>query len=221
VFPVDGAVLSSNGTALSLVRAEETKGLTGGESGDERTALARRAERECVRNGAEPSSVSVELSYDFDQRVLRAVATGAAALESGAPIRPTVGDDERRAAASRALSIPASRLQVLSPGAFYTVFSENGSGGVAAVDACGGIALAEQSRSAFLGEGDAFVEQLRTELAGASLNLGIATMLPRVSLVCGSRVVDLSDATRLEEIVEAARRLVAERDEPAVAVISR
>lgn len=221
VFPADGAVLSSIGTALSLVRAEATKGLVGAESGSERTALARQAERECVRNGAEPSSVSVELSYDADQRVIRAVATGAAALESGAPIRPAVDERARRAAASRALSIPAERLHVLCPGAYYTVYSENGSGGVAAVDGCGGIALAERSRAAFRGEGDAFVEQLRSELAGASLNLGIATMLPRVSLVCGSRVLDLSDATRTEEIVEAARRLVAERAEPAVAVIAR
>jgi hypothetical protein len=53
------------------------------------------------------------------------------------------------------------------------------------------------------------------------VNLGITAMLPRVSLVCGPRVLDLSDARRPEEIVSAAERLLAEQAGSAVAVLAR
>ena len=48
----------------------------------------------------------------------------------------------------------------------------------------------------------------------ATRNLGVATLLPRVALVCGSRILDLSDARRAEDIVAAAARALDEPQRP-------
>ena len=53
------------------------------------------------------------------------------------------------------------------------------------------------------------------------MNLGVATLLPRVSVVCGPRLLDLSDARRAEDVMSAVADAVAEHPGPAVAVIAR
>ena len=45
--------------------------------------------------------------------------------------------------------------------------------------------------------------------------------MPRISLVCGSRILDLSDARRVDEVAEAAERALQEHPGPAVAVVAR
>ena len=67
----------------------------------------------------------------------------------------------------------------------------------------------------------AFLGELTSAVSAASRQLGIATLLPRVSILAGSRMLDLSGAHTLEEIAAAAERLLAEEPAPAVAVIAR
>jgi hypothetical protein len=112
-------------------------------------------------------------------------------------------------------------VTLLAANDFYRVYSENGSGRVAVVDELGVVPVAENARRIFAGRGPEFVERLAAELHTGSLNLGVGTMLPRVLLVCGSRILDLSDARRAEEIVAAAERVLAEHDSEAVAVLVR
>jgi hypothetical protein len=45
-------------------------------------------------------------------------------------------------------------------------------------------------------------------------------MLPRVSLICGPHIIDLSDARRGKEILAAARRAIEEHDGTAVALLA-
>jgi hypothetical protein len=104
---------------------------------------------------------------------------------------------------------------------FYSVYSENGSGRVAVVDRLGAVPLAEDARRVLTGEGRGFVSELAAEIEANLINLGVASILPRVSVLCGPRLLDLSDARRAEEVVSAAERLVVEQDGPAVAVVSR
>ena len=171
--------------------------------------------------GAAPATVAVETSYDAKQRLLRAVATGAVALETGAATRTPVPIAERHSAAAAALGVSEDTVSLLAANDFYRVYSENGSGRVAVVDELGVVPIAEDARRIFAGTGPEFVERLAGELDEGSLNLGVATMLPRVLLVCGSRILDLSDARRAEEIVAAAERVIAEHDPHAVAVLIR
>jgi hypothetical protein len=71
------------------------------------------------------------------------------------------------------------------------------------------------------GAAPTFLDDLYRAVTAASTQLGVATLLPRVSIIAGSRMIDLSSAHTMDEIAAAATRLVAEEPEPAVAVIAR
>jgi N-methylhydantoinase A len=210
-------VLSSIGAALSLVRVELDRN---GVSALDVPALATEAEAACIAAGAAPASITVETTYDEADRILRAVATGAAALETGAVGAEPADDRRRLEAAANALELPPADLTLLAANDFYRVFSENGSGRVAVVDARAAIPVAEDARCVFAGEGTEFLDRLRVELREHTRELGVATMLPRVVLVSGSRILDLSDARRPEDVLTAAERAL---DAPgtAVAVLAR
>jgi N-methylhydantoinase A len=210
-------VLSSIGAALSLVRVELDRN---GVSALDVPDLATEAETACIAAGAAPASITVETVYDEADRILRAVATGAAALETGAVGAEPADDRRRLEAAADALELAPADLTLLAANDFYRVFSENGSGRVAVVDARAAIPVAEDARCVFAGEGADFLDRLRVELREHTRELGVATMLPRVVLVSGSRILDLSDARRPEDVLTAAERAL---DAPgtAVAVLAR
>ena len=210
-------VLSSIGAALSLVRVELDRN---GVSALDVPALATEAEAACIAAGAAPASITVETAYDEADRILRAVATGAAALEAGAVGGEPADDRRRLEAAADALQLAPSDLTLLAANDFYRVFSENGSGRVAVVDARAAIPVAEDARCVFAGKGAEFLDQLRVELREHTRELGVATMLPRVVLVSGSRILDLSDARRPEDVLTAAERAL-DASGTAVAVLAR
>jgi len=218
VMPRHAEVLSSVGAALSLVRAEVTRSAAGDVAAVD---LSLEAERACVGLGAAPASITVETSFDARERVVRAVATGAVALETGAAGRKPPPEPARLQAAAEALAIDETLLSLLARTEYYTVYSENGSGRVAVVDALGAVPVAEDARRVFAGDGETFLERLAHEVDAGSRKLGVATMLPRVVVVCGSRILDLSEARRAEEIVEAARHAVGTYESPAIALLAR
>jgi N-methylhydantoinase A/oxoprolinase/acetone carboxylase beta subunit len=214
--PEHPEVLSSIGAALSLVRAEvcrhggrETAG----------TAIAHEAERACVDAGAAPHTVRVETTFDAREALVRAVATGAVALEAGAAERSAAAKGDQLRAACAALRLEPERLGEVAHNDFYRVFSENGSGRVAVVDSHGSIAMAETARRVIARDADELLPTLAEALADATLNLGVATILPRVAVVCGSRLLDLSDSRRPDDVLDAAAALVEGEDGSAVAVI--
>jgi hypothetical protein len=224
VRPRHPEMLSSIGAALSLIRAEAVRsaqGADGARSERLRFEVTREAERGCVQAGASPPTVRVEASYEPKESLIRAVATGAVQLETGAAERRPADDETLLHAAAGALGIEPAALSLLSGNDFYRVYSENGSGRVAAIDRLAGVALAEHARAAFAGRGPEFIDRLREEIEATSVRLGIGNMLPRVALLCGPRILDCADARRPEDIVAAAERLLAEQNETAVAVLSR
>ena len=218
IRPQHPEVLSSIGAAVSLVRAEVTRNATNDGAALE---LALEAERACVASGAAPSTVTVETTFDAREQVLRAVATGAVALEVGAAEREPAGDEARLQAAADALELDPAALQLTAETGFYRVYSENGSGRVAAVDGLGAVALAENARRVLAANGPELVPELLREVEAATRNLGVATLLPRVSLVCGSRILDLSDARRPEDVAAAAARSLDGHSGIAVAIVTR
>jgi len=219
VVPRHPEILSSIGAALSLVRAEIERH----HSDDPNAAmeLVREAQRACVRAGAEPRTVQVETSFDARARLVRAVATGAVALESGAAARDPADEATQLRAAANALGLGEDRLESIARNGFYRVFSENGSGGVAVVDGLGSVALAEQAKRVIAGEAAGLLAPLAEALEAEVVSLGIATILPRVALVCGPQLVDLSESRRSEDLLSAAAALLEGQEGPAVAVIWR
>jgi N-methylhydantoinase A/oxoprolinase/acetone carboxylase beta subunit len=214
--PEHPEILSSIGAALSLIRVERSR-----HSAEPGTALAlaREAELACVAAGAAPHTVRVETTFQPREGVLRAVATGAVALEAGVADRNPVDETAQRNAAAGALGMDETGLSLVARNDFYRVFSENGSGRVAVVDGLGSVALAERARRVITGSPDRVLGELRAAVDEASTNLGIATLLPRVAIVCGARIVDLSESRRAEEILTTAHGVLAEHDGEAVALV--
>jgi len=230
VRPGDAEVLSSIGAAVSLIRAEVARapaaarahGHAGDGSGG-RIAVVREAERACVEAGAAPGTVAVESTFDPDEGVVRAVATGAVALETGAATRRIASQRARRVAAAAALGLDADALDVISRSEFYDVYvgRENGRRPVAVVDALGTVPMAEERARVVAGESEDFLTGLDHAVEAASLNLGITAVLPRVTVLAGPTLLDLSDARRPAEILSAAERAIAEHPGPAAAVVAR
>jgi N-methylhydantoinase A/oxoprolinase/acetone carboxylase beta subunit len=209
-------ILSSIGAALSLVRAEIARHCSGPGA---TLALAREAERACVNAGAAPQTVRVETHYEVRGGLLRAVATGAVALESGAASREPVDERAQLQAAASALQIDAGRLHEIAVNGYYRVFCENAAGATAVVDETGSVALAERAKRVVTGPAGELLGPLRAALEDGVVNLGVATLLPRVAIVCGAHVVDLSQARAAEEIMSGAEGVLAGEDGPAVAVL--
>jgi N-methylhydantoinase A/oxoprolinase/acetone carboxylase beta subunit len=216
IHPEHPEILSSIGAALSLVRAEIARHCSGPGA---TVALAREAELACVDAGAAPQTVRVETRFEAREGVLRAIATGAVALESGAASRQPVGEQAQLRAAAAALGEPADDLALVARNDFYRVFAANGSGPVAVVDGLGSVALAERARRVLCADDEALLPPLRDALADATVNLGVATLLPRVALVCGPHVVDLSDARHPEDLLAGAAEVLDGHEGPAVAVV--
>ncbi len=219
VIAENAEVLSSIGAALSLVRAEVVRHGAGRSAA---AAVGREAERACVANGAAPQTVRVETSFDPRAGVLSAVATGAVALESGAAGRDPLDEPAQLRQAAAALGLAEQDLDVLLRSDFFRVFSENGSGRVAVVDGLGSIALAEDAKVVLADDCARLLDRLGAEVSRATVNLGVGELLPRVAVVRGPHLVDLSAAHRAEELLAGAREVLAEDDrpaEPAVAVI--
>ena len=164
--------------------------------------------------------MTVETTVDNRANVVRAAATGSVALQAGAAEHHDASAVERDRAAATALEIGSDQVHLVVENEYYRVYSGNGSGGVAVVDRFGAIALAEEG-SIVTCPAPAFLGELASAVSAASRQLGIATLLPRVSILAGSRMLDLSGAHTLEEIAAAAERLLAEEPAPAVAVIAR
>lgn len=216
--PVHAEVLSSIGTALSLIRAQVERSAP---ADADTLDVAREAELACVRSGAAPNTVAVETSYDARHAVVRAVATGAVALEAGAAGRQPIGTEDGRTVASRALSSSAESLELVAETDYYRIYSENGSGKVAVIDPSGAVSLAESAAQIISGSPEEVSEQLTATIDRRSIRVGLATVPPRVFLVCGPHLLDLSAARRPEEIVEVARRAIAEHPDHPVAIVVR
>ena len=97
------------------------------------------------------------------------------------------------------------------------MFCENGSGPVAVVDGLGSVALAENAKRVIADDPGKLLDRLPAAVDDGAVNLGVATLLPRVAIVCGPHIVDLSEARRVEDIVSGARAVLDGQDGPAVA----
>jgi N-methylhydantoinase A/oxoprolinase/acetone carboxylase beta subunit len=219
VLPEHPELLSAIGSALSLVRAEVVRTATAGSSAAEATAHA--AERACVEAGAAPGTIQVESSYEPREGQIRAVATGAVALETGAADRHPVDEQTQQRAAVAATGLTPERLQLVAANDSYRVYCENGSGRVAVVDRLGSVPLAEDARRVITAEGAELIPALRDAIDSAAVQLGVATLLPRVALVYGTRIIDMSEARRVEEMMATAETALAEHDGPAVGIVWR
>lgn len=220
--PEHQEVLASIGAASTLVRAEVVRNAA--RDGDtDRSALVRAAERACVDAGAAPDTVAVETAFDPHEGLMRATASGAVALESGAAGRTPANSEEQGRAASRALGVDPGELTCHARSDFYAVFGagSNGDERVAVVDRLGSVPVLESPRRLLVGAGEGFRRDLEAAIEEATTNLGIASVVPRVLIACGPRLLDLSDSRRPDELLRSVAEALAGHPGEAAAVVAR
>jgi N-methylhydantoinase A/oxoprolinase/acetone carboxylase beta subunit len=221
IRPSHPEVLASIGAALTLVRIELERSARAVDASG-RSALMREAELACVEAGAAPGTIAVEVAYDAESGLLRAVATGAVALEAGAAERRPRDRAELSAAAAAALGVPDAGLRIVSESDFYLaceLVEAAGARRAAIVDRLGGVVFAGEVKAVVTGTGEDFVAALAPAVDDASLNLGLGSLLPRVTVACGRHLVDLSDARNREDLLDSVA--AAADGGPAVAVVAR
>jgi len=224
VRPEHPEVLASVGAALTLIRVELERSARAVDP-DGRQALVRAAEIACLEAGAAPGTIAVEVRYDADAGLLRAAASGSVALERGAAERRPRAGEELHVAAARALSIAPEALRAIAESDFFAAYStavgDPEPGRAAIVDRLGGVVFAGEVKAVVAGRGEEFVAELAAAVDAASLNLGLGSLLPAVTLVAGSHVLDLADARDREALLRSAQQVVADTGESAVAVVVR
>jgi len=221
--PDHAEVLASVGAAMTLIRVELERSarVTGPV---ERRRLVAEAEFACVEAGAAPGTITVETAYDAEAGLLRATAVGAVALESGAAGRSPLGPAELRGVATSALGETSGAVVAIAETELFSAYATAGDGDdrrAAIVDRLGGVVFAGPVKAAVSGRGEAFVDDLATAVDESSLNLGLGSLLPQVTMACGSQVLDLSDARSRDDLLAAARAAAEASDGIAVAAVCR
>lgn len=223
VTPEHAEVLASVGAAMTLIRVElERSARVTGPDG--RRRLVAEAELACVEAGAAPGTITVETAYDAEAGLLRAIAVGAVALESGAAGRSPLPATELRGIATAALEPADGAIERVAETDLFSAFATARGGQeqqAAIVDRLGGIVFAGPVKSLVSGRGAAFVGDLAAAVDESSLNLGLGSLLPQVTMACGSQVLDLSDARSRDDLLAAARAAVETSEGVAVAAVRR
>lgn len=222
IEPDNQEVLASIGAATTLVRSEVARSATRDGNGG-RAELVVAAERACVEAGAAADTITVETRFDEREGLIRATATGAVALESGAAERRVVDERAQLSSAADALCADSSAVERLSSSDFYAAFSHSNGAGerVAIVDRLGSVPVLESARRVIVGTGESFRSEVATAIEEATTNLGIASVIPRVTIACGPRLLDLSDSRRPEELLAAVDEALADHPGEAVALLAR
>jgi hypothetical protein len=184
VVPPEAEVISSLGDALSLLRAERERTVSTVESEDLRE-LARAVEAELLAAGAAPGSIEVRVEEEPEKGTIRAVATGAIGLRTGArPGRP-VEDDAAvaRAAASAGFGVPRRA------GQYWLAEAERGSR-VLVLDRFA------DPVAAVAGEvvSDPQPDALAAAVARQTRHRGPITLAPTIWVIDGSHLLELSSS---------------------------
>ena len=192
VVPEGAEVISSIGDALSMVRAERERTISDPSPADIQ-ALADEVEAEALAAGAGSSTLDVRVNYVPDRGSLRAVATGALALKSGAlPGRQPMERD-----AVMALAQSRGCGELVEVGACWVARATNADKGrVLVLDRFGDIVVELNGEAAWTGASSngEFASSVNAMIARQLRRFGPVTVPPSVWVVRGARVLELPDA---------------------------
>lgn len=201
-------VISAVGDALSLVRVERERSVTGAVIDDE-VELAAEAEAAAIAVGADPASIDVRVELDDDRSALRAIATGMVGLRTAAlPGRPVLD--------AAAAAVLAAEMHVGSPrpvGRFWVATGDEER--VVVLDRFGDPVAAGSGGLVALGAAGAAVE-LAALIERCTRRRGPMVTVPLAWIVQGHRAVQVPPA----ELVGAVQSLDLDRGQ-ALAVVLR
>jgi N-methylhydantoinase A len=202
-------VISSIGVAMAMVREEAEKTLDQADP-DEVARLAALVEERAIAGGADPASVHVYTESVPEKGGIRAVAIGNVGLEAGP--EHEIDAAEALQIAARRVRAPAAKLGSLGATAHYYVFGPAPGRAwpwakrppVVVVDHHGSVRLETDEAEALAGPPAQVLARLRATLAatqGGAFGLG-----PRLYLLIGRRLLDLSGLSKVEDALAAAEK---------------
>ncbi|GAP63943.1 hypothetical protein ARMA_2366 [Ardenticatena maritima] len=186
-LPRHAEVISSLGDALAWVREVVEQPMRGHDNGHD---LVREARAAAIRSGAAPHTVSVVVERDEQRGMLRAIATGQAALATPThDLRMTPEEAQRLAA--EACGMPPNRLELLATNDVFHVFRVPRhwwrAPRLAVVDVRGGVRFFSGKAHVVFGTPPHLLERMQ-HLLGASP----AHFMPDVRLLIDGQLIDLT-----------------------------
>ncbi len=207
-------VISSIGVALALVREEVERGISAATPAE----VAREATERAVAAGADPDSVQVMTEVISERATIRAIASGALALDSRDHGTATLSPDELCGIVARRVEADSSQVESLIAVGRYHVFRvqprrgflRRGWAGIVVVDTGGAIRIVAQNGTAVHGSGVEVLREIETRTRGGSLS--------RVTLLDTKRLIHLPEGNDSSELLNAAKSAVEGIEPPLVAV---
>ena len=219
-------VISSIGVAMAMVREEAEKTLDPN-APDEVAQLAALVEDRAIRSGADPATVQVYTEPVPEKGGIRAVAIGNVGLEAGGD--RLVDATEAATIAARRVRAPAGKLAALGTTGHYYVFGSPPTGRAwpwvrrypaVVVDRHGSVRLEADDAEVLTGAPTALLAALRHTLLAAA-GQGAFGLGPRLTLLTGTHLLDLSGLPKVEDTLAAVERALALATGPAVALVQR
>jgi hypothetical protein len=184
-------VISSVGVALALVREEIERG-----AGTDPVVLAHEATERAIAAGADADTIQVVTENLPERGVVRAIATGALALESRGTTLAHITETEARALAAKRGNTTPGKVDLVGETPGFRVYHVQGSGGllkrgwrgIIVIDQHGGIRLMAENGTASNGT----PPELLKKLSGAINGNSVLDAIPTVTLLRGSSLIHVS-----------------------------
>jgi len=194
----DAEVISPLGVALALVRDVVERTIVDPAPAD-LVRIRREAVEAAIRAGAVPGGIEVVLDIDRSRNRVRASASGATALVGGTGAPARANDDERLAAAARALRIEVAAAHVVAqtPG-FIAVEAKST---VAIVDERGIVRLIIPRAVVVLTSAAASANAIASTIEEQTSYGDVGRALPDVWLLAGARIIELAGLSDAESAI--------------------
>lgn len=207
-------VISSIGVALALVREEVERGISASTPAE----VAREASERAIAAGADPDSIQVHTEVISERATIRAIASGALALDSRDQGAATLTPDELRQAAARRVEADPEQVETLTVlGRFHVFriqpkrgFLRRGWAGVVVIDSSGAIRIVAQNTVAVCGSSADILREIEARTRGGSSL--------RMTLLDSKRLINLPEGSDPKELLSAAQAAIDGVESPIVAV---
>lgn len=207
----NGAVISTIGVALAMVRDMVERSVTNPTQGDI-ISVRREAELKAIKNGAAPGTVEVSVEVDTQRNIVRAIALGATEMRSKDRLHRTLTEQELIDVVAQNLDVPSSELKIVANnGTMRAVEHESVERKFFGImkKKVAQLRLIDEEGVIRLQKSNAMVRQTtvsgwRDVLSWLLEELTIyndgGTNLPNIYIVLGARIIDLSGLPSPEQI---------------------
>ncbi len=203
----DAEVISPLGVALALVRDVVERTIPS-PTPEDVIAVRREAIERVVAAGAAPELVETVVEIDTRRNLVRATASGATATVAGERALREASEDERLAAAVRALRVPAAALERAAGTeslAVYLTEPRRGTRDACVVDAAGVVRLTALRMKLHSVKAGAIENALAGALEDATSFGDVGRALPEVYLVYRRRIANLGALAEAAHVVALAQ----------------